>query len=537
VRNKDRNQLANLDLNINYTVFNTVLTNHIGNEDYDDILKLKDRVYNDNGTYKKVVITPVEDETYLDFNAYASSQPNIVQEVVNGLTAQGCEVDTPFTGTIAVPMRIFYSSFKLTLEEVGSPITNANVTFKSTIKRLKDAPYKMFCMPIADNAVLKVGSTVINTNKEKVLQMASAIATGLKTSTDGFLYDMQLLPYCPIAEKFEITTDVNGIEYVGEGTEHIDFDMIKDSGDNVVGYIFYSDKSSFTTNIYGISSSLLPTMSVNDPIEFKAKNETHMFRIVAPNFANFDDFNLFMNYGIDYVNVDCTYKPLTPYVKLNINYKGLYGKDFNDQRGLIFNGDYSLPVISDNWINYQIQNKNLSNAFERETQHLEYMHKWKMASTITGAAVGTAASGLIGSKLGSAAGGAIAGGIGGALDIFGAAATYAEQMDYRRDSFNFNIQNIQAIPQGLVKTSQFNYNSRLHPYIEVYSATDTELEMVKNKIKYSGMTLNTIGSPKDYLNPSDMTYIQGRVIKIDIDEDTHIANAINSELNMGVYYE
>lgn len=70
-------------------------------------------------------------------------------------------------------------------------------------------------------------------------------------------------------------------------------------------------------------------------------------RLVAPNYANYEDINYFMNYGIDFINIDCTYKPLTPYIKLNINYKGLYGKDFDNNRGLILGGDYSLPIMSD----------------------------------------------------------------------------------------------------------------------------------------------------------------------------------------------
>ena len=103
--------------------------------------------------------------------------------------------------------------------------------------------------------------------------------------------------------------------------------------------------------------------------------------------------------------------------------------------------------------------------------------------------------------------------------------------------FNFNISNIQALPQGLVKTSALNYNSKIYPFVEIYGCTEEETEVVRNKIKFDGMTLNVLGSIKDYLNPSDMTYIQGRVVRININEDSHMANAINSELNKGVYYE
>lgn len=535
ITNTKSGQLANMDLNIPETTFNTLLSPVFTANDITELLKLKNKVYKDGNVYKKVVVNILEEEKSRKIYVRETNYPNVFQAVTQELTNN----NVTYEGNLIV-FAVFVQRLYITLEEVGSPFTTANVTFKSTIKNLKDAPYKMFAIPMSENAILRVGQTDIYTNKDRMLQIASSIATGLKTAADGFLYDIQLLPYCPFEDKFMPTLDKNGIEYIGAGQEHKDYDTVKDSGDNIIAYLFYADRSSFTTNVTGVGTSLYPTLDYNNPTEFKTKNETYMFRIVAPNFANFEDFNYFKNYGVNYFNVDCTYKPFTPYIKININYKGLYGQDFNDQRGLILGGDYSLPVISDNWINYQIQNKNYANIFERENQNLEYKHKWNMASTVTGAAVGTMQGAFMGGMLGGA-GGAIAGGIGagitGALDIGRAAATHAEDMDYRKDMFNFNISNIQALPQGLVKTSALNYNSKIYPFVEIYGCTEEETEVVRNKIKFDGMTLNVLGSIKDYLNPSDTTYIQGRVVRININEDSHMANAINSELNKGVYYE
>lgn len=536
IKNKTTEQVVNLSMDIDENIFNTLISNHLQNDDYLEILSLKNKIYKDGDIYKKVVITPKESEYTYDINVNTSNAPNVYQAITNKLTELGCEYEGGIGGggayDVEIPTRIIYSSFILTLEEVGSPITTAKVTFKSTIKQLKDAPYKMFCIPVSDNAILRVGNTDISMDKDKMIQIASSIATGLKTDTQGFLYDLQLMPYCPMEDKFSLLTNINGNEYIGGGTEHIDYDVIRDSSDNPIAYMFYCDRSSFTTNITAIGSLNYPSLSVNDPIEFKTKNETYMFRIVSPNYANFEDFNYFKNYGINYFNVDCTYKPLTPYVKLNINYKGLYGADYNDQRGLILGGDYSLPIISDQWINYQIQNKNYANIFERENQNLEYKHKWGMASAVSGAAVGTAAGFMLGGP-----GGAIGAAAAGSLDLISKSALHGEQMDYRRDMFNFNIQNIQALPQGLVKTSALNYNSKIWPFVEIYNCTEEETEAVRNKIIYNGMTLNIVGKIEDYLNANGYTYIQGRIIRIQINEDSHMVAAINSELNMGVYYE
>jgi hypothetical protein len=112
---------------------------------------------------------------------------------------------------------------------------------------------------------------------------------------------------------------------------------------------------------------------------------------------------------------------------------------------------------------------------------------------------------------------------------------FNESMDYRRDNYEMQLQNIQAIPQGLVKTSAFNYNSKMWPMIEIYHCTDTEKELLRNKIRYSGMTINAIGKVSDYLNPSGETYIQGKIIRIDSGDEYHLTREINNELNMGVY--
>lgn len=530
-------EFQNVDLGVSYSVFNGLLTDYLGNEDYINILNLEGKIYNDNGVYKRVTITKTGEHIF-DTNVTESNAPSVYQEVTNALTTAGIAYRAANnTSTISIPTRIYHSNFILTLEEVGSPITSANVTFKSTIKKLKDAPYKMFCIPVAENAICRINEVDVYINRDKMIQIASSIATQLKTGNDGFLYDLQLLPYCPFESDFIHATHKKGIEYVGTGVEHVDYDVVRDSNENAVGYIFYANRSSFTINSKVTSVGSYPSVDVNNSIDFKVKNETHMFRLVSPNYSNFNDFNIFKNYGINYFNIDCTYKPYTPYIKVNINYKGLYGQDFNDQRGLICGGDYSLPVVSDSWVNYQIQNKNYANIFERENQNLEYQHKWGMASAVTGAAVGTVAGAFMGKALGSAGLGAGVSAGGGLLDVISRGALHGEQMDYRRDMFNFNIQNIQALPQGLVKTSAFNYNSKIWPFVEIYSCTEEETEVVRNKIIYTGMTLNVVGSIKNYLNDNGYTYIQGNVIRIDVDGDSHIANAINQELNTGVYYE
>lgn len=544
VYNKDISQVVNYKYNFNNSIIYTLVENYVNNNDIFEILNLNNNIYKDGDVYKKVVVSKKEEAQSKVITVTMDKYPNVYNEIVRALEEQGLMLSSD-TEAISgrIDTKLVYSKFKLELVVVDSPITQATATIKSTSKRLKDAPYKMFCLPYAENIDLLVNNERIKLDYNKCLQIASSLATGLKTGAEGLLYDIQLLPYCPIKEYFvnyEVAQD-RTLSYLYGGVENIDYTLIKDN-ETTIGAIFWCPMSSFTT----ISKDEVwynqnwSKLDINDPIGFKTNNETVMTRMVSPNYANNNSFNQFMNYGVNYIDIDCTYKPYTPYIKCNINYKGLYGKDFDDNRGLVLGGDFTLPAVNDKWIDYQIQNKNYSNIFDRETQHLEYSHKWGMASAVTGALGGAAIGGLVGNKLagpGGAIAGAIGAGVTGLVDVIKQGVTFGENMDYRKDMYEFNLQNIRALPNGLIKSSSFNYNSRIFPFIEFYDCTDVEKEMVRNKIKYSGMTINTIGSIKDYLNPSDLTYIQGKIIKIDIHEDSLIANEINKEINMGVYYE
>ena len=48
------------------------------------------------------------------------------------------------------------------------------------------------------------------------------------------------------------------------------------------------------------------------------------------------------------------------------------------------------------------------------------------------------------------------------------------------------------------------------------------------------MTINVIGKIPDYLGPNE-TYIQGKPIRLNIENDNHMAEAISYELQRGVY--
>lgn len=72
------------------------------------------------------------------------------------------------------------------------------------------------------------------------------------------------------------------------------------------------------------------------PINLKVKNETEFMRLTSPNFNSLFEFKLTKfsttsgpkNYGgFNEINIDCTYKPFNPYIKLNPDFSGIYGSD------------------------------------------------------------------------------------------------------------------------------------------------------------------------------------------------------------------
>ena len=138
-----------------------------------------------------------------------------------------------------------------------------------------------------------------------------------------------------------------------------------------------------------------------------------------------------------------------------------------------------------------------------------------------------------------AAVGAAVGAVGGlatsALDYRNNLRMMEENRQYKIDMYGYNLQNIQAIPTSLTKTSALTYNTRVWPFIEYYTCTDAERSALKDKMKYNGMTIMKVGQLNNYLLGEDNFY-KGQLIRLpDVRIDGHMAFEIYNELNKGVY--
>ena len=409
-------------------------------------------------------------------------------------------------------------------------------TLSGAGRRLKDNPYRMFAIPLS-GVKFNFSGDIYNTSELENLEAAINISNTLVSSQE--IYDLQLLPYCPVKGIYRNSN--NELVIPSYLTEKRDYSWITygtEETNTKKSVILYPSESTFT-------------FQIEQPLtlgNIKIENETDLYRLCSPNYSAAFDFNLAMNRGVRYWNVYCTYKPYSPYIQVAPAFSGLYGDNFNDFRGLVCSGDFSLPLTDDAWTTYELNNKNYQNMFDRQISNLETMNKLALKQAEWQAGLGALTAGVQGATMGVMATGNPAGalfgvatgalsGIGGAIDVDILKQQQAETLDYTKDVYLMQLQNIQALPTTLSRITSLNANNKFYPFIEYYTCTDVEKEVFENYLKYNGMTVNAIGTVNDYLNPDDETFIKAQVIRIgdNIDIDYHELVEIAKLLKEGVY--
>ena len=431
-----------------------------------------------------------------------------------------------------------YGSIAYKVKSVSAVLTevmqDGTYSFDIPISRnkVKDAPYDIFAIPYSPSGTDEPyvwihadehGAEGAHLNSE----ISLLVAQNISEKWGATLYDLQLLPYCPLPELLSDpgTSDMS-IVNLKQGT---DYTLVKDSSNKIMSMIVFPNNSSFSTKI-----ELKNPIKISD---VKVESECDVYRLCSPNYQGVFEFNAAKNNGISYFDVDCTYLPYNPYIHIAPNFGGLYGKDFDDTRGLICSGDFSLARISDAWTNYQLQNKNYMASFNRQIQNMEVQNNVARVNDILSASVGTLAGTAVGAKMGGVAGGVI-GGVtaagAGIADVIINEKLRAENMDYTKDMFGYQLGNIKAVPDSLSKTTAYTKNNKYFPFLEYYTCTEEEKNALKNKLKYNGMTVMAIGTISEYLKPEE-SYIKGRLIRLVGDYDNHYVNELSQELYKGVY--
>lgn len=451
----------------------------------------------------------IEIADYLDDDTLVpESGSTIDQALVAYVTASGNITSSSDSSNGNVAYRFLESIplYKVTL----TPRTNVkySVTIPANTARnyLADSPFDMFCMPYGEETLLRIISseaaaaitdTAFQGNSQ--LSQSAAIAIGSETGV-GNVYDLQLLPYCPVQQlirpdgSLDITNiaytpikaqsyeQAQTIEYIGmeQGAEFVAYrenrtvyipysgitvpaspDPIEviAGGTTPNGYQYLSIKTSYANTagslgehdvgamIWCNSSSFSFQIPLDDPIvieDAKIESQTDMYRLVSPNYSGQFEFNAAENGGVKYFDVYCTYKPYNPYISVRPNFGRLYGRNFADGRGLICGGDFSLPQVSDPWAEYEYSNKNYENIFNRQIENMEVNNSIARTQELfgigTGAIQGATSGAMTGLMMsgGNPIGAVVGGVVGGASSLAGGIVDYSQSERLRNETLDYS---------------------------------------------------------------------------------------------------
>lgn len=523
------------------TLVSKILTDYADSTTYaksEYFLNLHGKVIKDsNGEYYRLAITPLPTEEEV-IDLQAGSAFNDIKNAIERVN-QDEELITGYASTSSFKAEITRYGYTMSAEKLEEAAAHWDLTGDRQIT--EDAPYNIFAIPMGSVKLISPTGT-LGTSSE---QFAMATAESIIRTMSSNLYDIQLLPYCP--SFIQNSREIN----------------VKSESEYALITGPAPDKTflSFILNVRQARFSKYIEKSIQPPNITKISNEVDLYKLCSPNWASEFQFSVVKNGGVSGFDIDCEYRPYTPYIHVAPRFGGLYGRDFNDARGLICSGDFSLTQIEEAWKQYQISNKNFQNIFDRQIENMEVQHRYQRIGDIAGAVTGTvsgAGSGAmagtmvspgIGTAVGAALGGT-ASAIGGVIDYNLKEELRHEALDYSRDMFGYQLDNIRALPYTLTKVTAYNNNNKIFPVLEYYTCTEVERKALAHKIAYNSMTIGVIGTVEEYMYNSwyfvaddgtrieDKGYIKAQLIRLDdIAEDFHVANAIAGELSKGVYFK
>lgn len=534
---------------------NLYYTTVVTSGDYNDIKTLDGKFIYDKASQKYFKISVIYGREDQSKPITADKQGDYLY---TWLRTQFADIHETGSGNASYRLNVSYAYATIQLRVITGTITTHKIAMPGPANRLhcKDAPFDMFCIPFADDIGISNSvnplETSVTTNSTGYLALSQSLAQQLGAN----LYDLQLLPFCP----------ATGLNYykTADGKKYIDLNT-----GNAQRYTFATDTSGayYMPLIWCTASSgNLTTATYCGPKGYrnrKVDNECKMYRLVSGNYSATFEYNpeKFMTNATGAftgLNVDFTYLPYQPFIRIAPKFTGLYGSEYHDARGLILSGDFSLMYLSDAWVNYQTQNKNYQQIFNREIQSMEFQNsitnQQNLASAIVGTVSGATTGAMAGASVGGVVGGVAGGLIGGAASAYGGykdientKALQAESIDYKRDLFGYQLGNVKALPNSIAKSTAYNIINKIFPIIEFYDCTEEERLIVAKKIAWNGMTVMAIGKIADYITNNwtckindntyvnDKGYIKGQLIRIDINDDYHKVTQIADELNKGVY--
>ncbi len=464
-----------------------------------------------------------------------------------------------------------------------------------------DCLYDIMAFPIECN----VTTNVLNqdgTGKSTLTLFTSYAETinfvqALKTAMGDSVYDIQWLPYGPFASDasdlyndnyYNLLTKVTGkatkTTFKNEtvetsttsedtttksGGSQVSVDntsanqvidtAVTDESGNLVSHVAW-------INLTGQNASrtvrkTIATLS-NNYLNNRIENEKTFYRLCGPNWNSTFEFSAVNNGGFYGYNIDMTLKPYNPFVRIQPLFGKMYGSNFNDPRGLILKGDFSIEQVTESYRNYQLSNRNYDLIFNRQMQSLDlrnsvslkmdqYNQAMDTLSIFTGGLRGGAGGAMTGAMVGGAPGAVVGAAVGGLTAVGGGIADLAINNQIRElnkslradersasiAQYQYQLGNIAALPDTLSRSSSFDAMYRVYPVLEIYSCSDEEGIQLTKSIQWNGVEINQISTLGEQLeNGTGELYVSAELLRFDAGND-QIYGAISQLLADGIYIE
>ena len=489
--------------------------------------------YTDSNNVDHIVVVHKK-ITNAPFSTHISSSNDTFDELETERNDNGL-----FSGTTINPhwYSIHAKSWQLTFTYEEIDLHTVNYSFNNTGYIPDDAPYFIWAIPYGD-ITIKFAGTDYAISKEIGLAVANRV---IQTNSTSAIYDCQIVPYCPLPDQYLTASGINIVTADPKLTSTTTIYHTDNGVDIPDSFIFNVQHASFKRQC-----NLSQAITITDP---KLECTKDLYRIYSPNYASSFEFSPAKNGGLTGFNIRCTYMPFNPYIRIAPIWGGLYGSSRfeEDVKGLICAGDYSLARVSDAWVTYQEQNKNYDQIFNRQITNMDVMHKYDRVESIAGAITGAVGAGAVGA-ISSATMGIIGGAgsaVAGIADVVLGELRHAEQKQYARDMHTLQLDNVQAMPKTISRTTAYTIDNRYYPVLAYYTCSQRELAAVENYFIENSFRIDSIDKPAQYMlyqyNMNGAAglqcrgYLSGQIIKINTDKDTHYINELNSEFVKGVY--
>lgn len=466
--------------------------------------------------------------------AIYNAEPLTFNQIKKSQTLLGDRTGTPWiVGYLAITRPIENMEFNFSWQGHNCVIAITDASLSGL--HLEETPYYMFTMPLYGYH----WSSPAEVTQQFGLSYAAAMAISRGLSGAGTLIDLQILPYCPYNT---LSVRWNGGPC---GSWYVPI-ADKDNNYAHLGYLnFFYEPNIFGTCAHKDESTLHGYSYTTYTIaNIKKDSQTVKARIVSPNSNGVWEFVPAKSVYGDGDTISFTFRmtcmPYQPYIKVEPTFGRLYGSDYDDPRGLICGGDFSLPQINDKWNTYQIQNKNYQVMFNRQIDSLDLQQSIGKAQDIFGAVTGTIGATVGGAALGGGVGAGVMGiaaAAGGIADVATNAMLRADQREATIQQHNWQLGNIKALPYSLSKATNFNNEQPKVPYLEIYDATDSEKDNFDRYLALNDYSINRYGKFSDYVKPGNKrTFLRGTPIRLKaITDDSHYLAAIADELKQGFY--